>query len=256
MKKTFARLIINLLVSDWLQSLGFMMSYYWIVKGKIVEGTWCNVQGAIINLGDVASGFWATSICLHTFFSVIKGYEPRNYLEISMAIIWPLNVFISLIGFVIQNRLHGNSYSFYGSAGGSWCWINQEFNEYRVILHYGIVTILASIMIFLYGWMLLVIHRQQQEIAVIKFEETRKILQKTRKKFIYYPVVYLVLVLPLALERYLAISGITLPFTYLIVAGCIFASAGTVNAAIYGFTRNLVSINSFLVFLKIGEEKG
>ncbi|CAG8654114.1 6180_t:CDS:1, partial [Ambispora leptoticha] len=31
----------------------------------------------------------------------------------------------------------------------------------------------------------------------------------------------------------------------LIAAGCIFASTGTFNAAIYGFTRNIISIKLF-----------
>jgi hypothetical protein len=49
-------LVLNLLTADFLQSIGFMLSYHWISIGGIIPGAICNLQGIVINIGDVASG--------------------------------------------------------------------------------------------------------------------------------------------------------------------------------------------------------
>ncbi|CAG8448433.1 7122_t:CDS:2 [Ambispora leptoticha] len=240
--KTIARLIMNLLVSDWLQSFGFLMSFNWLAKGKIQQGKYCQLQGVIINVGDLTSGFWATSICLHTYLLIVNGREPKNLLKILMKCIWPISILISLIGLLIQ---HPND-PFYTSASGAWCWIGPNYKEYRVILHYGILIVFAIIMIFLYSWMFLNVYRRQERVEM---EATRKVFQKTNKKLICYPTLYLVLVLPLGLERFLSLGGTILPFSYLIAAACIFTSAGTVNSIIYGITRNVVSVKPVREFV-------
>jgi len=54
--QVISRLLLNLAISDFIQSIGFMMSYRWLALDKIVPGTYCNAQGIMINIGDVASG--------------------------------------------------------------------------------------------------------------------------------------------------------------------------------------------------------
>ncbi|CAG8451650.1 9837_t:CDS:2 [Ambispora leptoticha] len=232
---TVSRLVLNMLFSDWLQSVGFIMSLYWISQGSVIPGMYCDLQGIIINIGDVSSAFWATAICLHTYLAVVHSIEPRWFLQITMGLVWPINIFISVIGLYIQtpdNR-------FFDSAGGSWCWISPKHGMYRIIFHYGIITILALVMLVLYGLMFIMLRRQQESIEM---SPTKIVLQRTGKKLIYYPAAYIVLVFPLSFQRYLAFFGITLPFQYLIFAGCVFASAGLVNSLIYGFTRHVVAL--------------
>ncbi|KAG9295229.1 hypothetical protein G9A89_006211 [Geosiphon pyriformis] len=50
------RLVLNLLFSNWLQSIGFIMSFKWILQDGITEDTYCSIQGVIINLSGIASG--------------------------------------------------------------------------------------------------------------------------------------------------------------------------------------------------------
>jgi len=49
-------LIMNLLLSDLLQSIGFGFSFYWSKTGNIYTGALCDVQAILIQIGDVASG--------------------------------------------------------------------------------------------------------------------------------------------------------------------------------------------------------
>uniref|UniRef100_A0A1D1YMC9 Tachykinin-like peptides receptor 86C n=1 Tax=Anthurium amnicola TaxID=1678845 RepID=A0A1D1YMC9_9ARAE len=233
------RLVLNLILSDFIQSIGFMMSYNWLRIGDIKEGTYCDIQGFLINLGDVASGFWALVICLHTYMLVVHSYEYPHLVFLAMIIIWPFNIIISALGFVIQQAY---DVKFYDNAGGSWCWISPEYPNFRIGFHYGIILFNAAAMIILYAIMFAVIYRRQGSMAT---QGSKKVLQSVNKKLVWYPIVYIILVFPLALQRIVAIAtqdpniwGIS----YLLPAACIFTSAGLVNTSIYGITRNIISI--------------
>ncbi|CAB4491754.1 hypothetical protein RhiirA5_408679 [Rhizophagus irregularis] len=237
------RLVLNLILSDFIQSIGFMMSYNWLRINAINEGTYCDIQGFLINLGDVASGFWALVICLHTYMLVVHSYEYSHLVFLAMIIIWPFNIVISALGYVIQQAYDE---SFYSNAGGSWCWISPYYPNYRIGFHYGIILFNAAAMIILYAVMFTVIYRRQGSMAT---QGSKRVLQSVNKKLVWYPIVYIILVFPLALQRIVAIAtenpnvwGIN----YLIPAACVFTSAGFVNTIIYGITRNIVSVKPVL----------
>jgi hypothetical protein len=191
------RLVLNLILSDFIQSVGFMMSYNWLRIHAIKEGTYCDIQGFLINLGDVASGFWALVICLHTYMLVVHSYEYPHLVFLAMIIIWPFNAVISALGYIIQQAYGIN---FYGNAGGSWCWISPDYPNYRIGFHYGIILFNAAAMIILYAIMFTVIYRRQGSMAT---QGSKKVLQSVNKKLVWYPIVYIVLVFPLALRKYI-----------------------------------------------------
>ncbi|CAI2175550.1 9509_t:CDS:2 [Funneliformis geosporum] len=235
------RLVLNLFVSDFIQSIGFMFSYHWIKKGIIQQGIHCDIQGFLINLGDVASGFWAFVICVHTYMLVVHSYEYPHIVFLSMITIWPFNFLISTLGFAIQHASDSGK-RFYGSAGGSWCWIDRDFQEYRIGFHYGIILFIAAAMIILYAIMFVILYRRQRTMAT---RGSRRVLQSVNKKLVWYPAVYIVLIFPLALQRIAALAAQDTNIwgsSYLVIAGSIFTSAGLVNGMIYGITRNLVSV--------------
>ncbi|CAB5205960.1 unnamed protein product [Rhizophagus irregularis] len=194
------RLVLNLILSDFIQSIGFMMSYNWLRINAINEGTYCDIQGFLINLGDVASGFWALVICLHTYMLVVHSYEYSHLVFLAMIIIWPFNIVISALGYVIQQAYDE---SFYSNAGGSWCWISPYYPNYRIGFHYGIILFNAAAMIILYAVMFTVIYRRQGSMAT---QGSKRVLQSVNKKLVWYPIVYIILVFPLALQRIVAIA--------------------------------------------------
>ncbi|KAG9284701.1 hypothetical protein G9A89_002932 [Geosiphon pyriformis] len=208
--KTVTRLVMNLLFSDWIQSIGFMMTYRWWAHGHLISDSYCETQGILINLGDIGS--------------VVHSFEPEWYVRVCAALIWSISLAFGLIGLALQK----NGVPFYGSATGSWCWISESYASYRILFHYAIIAFLAVFMIVLYSLMFIKVYRRQ---GVMRMDNTKKVLQRVRRKLIYYPGVYIIIVFPLALRD-------------TIVSGCLLASAGTVNSIIYGFTRNIVSIKS------------
>ncbi|KAG9284698.1 hypothetical protein G9A89_002929 [Geosiphon pyriformis] len=232
--KTTGRLVLNLLFADWIQSIGYMMSYYWISQdGNIKSYPNCNIQGMLINIGGVASGCWAFTLCLQTYLMVVHSYDPKWLFTASMMIIWPFNIILSTIGTLIQNP----HIPFYSSAGGAWCWINAEYSTYRLIFHYGIITVLAVSIYLLYGRLIYIIYRRQATIRT----EKNQTLKKNGIKLLLYPGAHCLITLPLALHRLMESGETQTSFSFLIIAGCIAASSGLVNSLIYGMTRSMPS---------------
>ncbi|CAG8584912.1 1393_t:CDS:2 [Gigaspora rosea] len=123
---TVCHLVTNLLLSDFCQSIGFMISYYWISIGTIKVGTICDIQGFMINFGDTSSGTWTFVISFHTYMLVVHNYECPHIVFVSMLIVWTLNLMVSLAGFAIQTA----GQPFYDSAGGA-CLIQTTTKNVR-----------------------------------------------------------------------------------------------------------------------------
>ena len=65
-------------------------------------------------------------------------------------------------------------------------------------------------------------------------------LTKAARYMILYPVIYVILTLPLAAGRMAAMAGITLPDTYYCVAGSLITSCGWLDALLYTLTRRVI----------------
>ncbi|CAG8711703.1 11696_t:CDS:2, partial [Ambispora leptoticha] len=50
------RLVLNLLIADWFQSISFMMSMFWTAEGEVEIGLYCDIQGIILSFGGLSSG--------------------------------------------------------------------------------------------------------------------------------------------------------------------------------------------------------
>lgn len=107
-------LIYNLLLADLQQSVAFAMSFHWMRIEKIVAPTAaCFTQGLMLNLGDVASGFFVLAIAIHTWLSVVRGYKmPYKWFVVSILMTWGFALFLTIIG----PAMHGGR--FFARAGG------------------------------------------------------------------------------------------------------------------------------------------
>jgi hypothetical protein len=67
-------------------------------------------------------------------------------------------------------------------------------------------------------------------------------LRGIARKMLWYPIAYIVLLLPTAVCRFRAISGLPVPFPVLMGCILLLSCMGTSNVCIYFFTRNLSGI--------------
>ncbi|KAF0476174.1 G protein-coupled receptor [Gigaspora margarita] len=209
-------LVLNLLFSNFLHCLGFMFNYNWVRSDVIETGVICSIQGFLINFGDVTSGFWILVLCIYIFMITVR-YECPRLVILSMLIIWPLNLIISLLGLAIQTP---NS-PFYDAHHHSWCWISYNYQNFRIGFNYFITLAITIVVIIL----LIISYRKLKTINS----------QYVNKKLMWYPLTYIILVFPFTIHRFAAMIGHTLPFEYVIVSTCFFLCDGLFNSIIYGF---------------------
>lgn len=227
-------LIYNLLLADLQQSIAFSISIHWLRIGKILAPTAsCFIQGWFLNIGDVASGFFVLAIAVHTWLGVVKGYKmPYKWFVTSILLIWLAALVLTVIGPAMhQDR-------FYTRAGG-WCWISTDFSAERLWLHYLWIFIVEFGTLGIYGHVF--IHLRGRIRSIIN-NDTSKLTRAT-KFMVMYPLVYVILTLPIAVGRMVAMTGQAMPDTFFVVAGCLLTSCGWIDALLYALTRRVLVNN-------------
>ncbi|KAH8723887.1 G protein-coupled glucose receptor regulating Gpa2-domain-containing protein [Phaeosphaeriaceae sp. PMI808] len=227
-------LIYNLLIADLQQSIAFTISFHWLRLGKILAPTApCFIQAWFLNIGDVASGLFVLAIAIHTWLGVIKGYKlPYLWFVVSILGIWLLALILTIIGpIMFQDR-------FFTRAGG-WCWISTDFQNERLWLHYFWIFVVEFGTIGLYGHVFF--HLRGRLRSIINNDTTK--LTRATKFMVMYPLVYVILTLPIAVGRMVAMTGKTMPDSFFIVAGALLTSCGWIDALLYALTRRILVNN-------------
>lgn len=224
-------LIYNLLLADLQQSIAFSISFHWLRINKIVAPTTpCFIQAWFLHIGDVASGFFVLAIAVHTWMGVVKGYKlPYVWFVVSILFIWLAALILTILGPALyQNR-------FFTRAGG-WCWVSVDFQQERLWLHYLWIFIVEFGTIAIYGHIF--IHLRGRIRGIIA-NDTSKLTRAT-KFMVMYPAVYVVLTLPIAVGRMVAMTGTPMPDAFFCIAGSLLTSCGWIDALLYALTRRVL----------------
>ncbi|KAA1119245.1 hypothetical protein PGT21_018781 [Puccinia graminis f. sp. tritici] len=245
LRSQFAILFIDLLASDLIQSLGFLLNLAHVGKPIIEDSTICTVQGVFIQLGDTSGAFATVAIAVHTFIVLINRTPPSTAaLLIVLGMKWALVFILAMIGpLAFATDALG---PFYGPAG-AWCWISSAYPWQRLCLHYvwlffaGAASAVTYALIF---WN--VRRRLRTQYAQTSYdrsvEETS--MENAAKKMLVYPLCYLLLMLPLGIDRITAIFGRTWSLDVQIACGVIFTLVGLVDSVVFCWTRNIFAIRA------------
>lgn len=230
----FVILIYNLLLADLQQAIAFVMSFHWLRINKILAPTVpCFMQAWFLQIGDVSSGFFVLAIAVHTWLGVVKGYKvPYNWFIASILGLWAFALLLTVLG----PAMHQDRY--FGRAGG-WCWVSSNYQPERLWLHYLWIFIIEFGTIAIYGHVF--IHLRGR-IRGISTNNTTKLTRAT-KFMVMYPAVYVVLTLPIAVGRMVAMTGTRMPDVFFVIAGSLLTSCGWIDALLYALTRRILVSN-------------
>ncbi|KAH9907810.1 G protein-coupled glucose receptor regulating Gpa2-domain-containing protein [Xylariomycetidae sp. FL2044] len=231
-------LIYQLILADFLQSLGFIISFHWVADRNIVGPSGeCFAQGMLIQLGDVASGFFVLAIAVHTTYQVVLSRSLSHTAFVwSICGVWGAAVLLCSLAPVVGGR-----YVF--MRAGVWCWIRSNREDLRLGLHYVWIFIVqfGSILVYTGGFLYLF---RAKRPGVIRIQGASiEALNKAATAMLAYALVYTVLTLPLAAGRMASMSDNPLSNAYYLFAGCLFTSAGWVDTILYTFTRRTILFN-------------
>lgn len=209
-------LIYNLVLADFQQSLGFLISLKYIIENKVKAGTAaCFLQGLWLQVGDPGSGLFVLAIAFHTFLLVVWG-RKMSY-KVFVTFVCGVWAFVAVI-VIIPLAIHGAEV--YVPAG-AWCWINEDYETERLWTHYIWIFLAEFGTVVLYAVMYFQLRRQIAASSILGNSqlESLKRLRRVVGYMTVYPIVYIVLSLPLAAGRMSTANGNTPSITFFCCAG-------------------------------------
>ncbi|CAI7619501.1 unnamed protein product [Penicillium bialowiezense] len=220
-------LIYNLVLADFQQSLAFIICLRWIFTDKIKSGSvGCFLQGLWLQIGDPGSVVWGRKMSHKVFVCFVCG-------------VW---AFVALM-VIIPLALHGGDVFV---PSGAWCWISEDYETTRLWTHYIWIFVSEFGTVALYAVMYFQLRRQIAASAILgnsQLESLRR-LRRVVGYMTIYPIVYIVLSLPLAAGRMATANGDNPSLTFLCCAGAIITSSGLVDVVLYTLTRRALIIDS------------
>lgn len=92
-------LIYNLLIADFQEAVGFLLSFHWVVRNDLTfESPVCFAQGWLLQIGDPASGLWVLAIAVHTFATVLLGRKLSHRVFVwSVVGLWTFCLLLVLV---------------------------------------------------------------------------------------------------------------------------------------------------------------
>ncbi|KAL7790792.1 G protein-coupled glucose receptor regulating Gpa2 domain-containing protein [Trichoderma ceciliae] len=238
----FLILIYNLLIADLHQATAFALNSTWINRNAILVDTkTCWAQGFFVSVGDLSSSMFITLIAVHTFFSVVRGYRPsQRTLYVAIGLVWLFVYFISTLPIAMtrNGREHGGLFV----RAGAWCWINNEYGNYRLFTHYLWIFIALGVTSGLYIAIWYSLHQQARRRRAANPDGSADTGWQGdhNPAFLIYPVIYVTCTLPLATERVASMAGAEVPLGFFCFAGALISLNGFFDCLLFGTTRHSI----------------
>jgi hypothetical protein len=124
----------------------------------------------------------------------------------------------------------------YFARAAGWCWVSHEFQDERLWLHYLWIFIVEFGTIIIYAHLFFHLRGRIQSIMA---NDTSK-LSRATKFMVMYPAVYVILTLPIAVGRMVAMTGQAMPDLFFVVSGSLLTSCGWIDALLYALTRRVL----------------
>ncbi|KAI6149668.1 hypothetical protein BKA82DRAFT_161481 [Pisolithus tinctorius] len=232
---------LHLMILDFIQTIGGLLSIKWIVEENLYPGAFCTAQGFFTHVGDIGVALSTTAIALHILqVLVLEWRSPPKFALFILAIIWLAILILVIVPNVTQHNIYGPT--------GYWCWIDESTME-QIGLDYIWMWLAAVLNIISYLLLALVIRRpvpvdgdrfcwrgERERISIqdragAPAESARAI------QMLFYPLVYIIVVLPISAARFSEFKGHTVPFAVTIFTDTLFALSGLFDTILYAFTR-------------------
>ncbi|KAL4069706.1 hypothetical protein V8B97DRAFT_615943 [Scleroderma yunnanense] len=215
---------------------------------RVYPHAFCTVQGLVKHVGDVGVALSTMAVALHMLAVLVFHWKsPPKFALIGLAIIWLVIIVLVVVPNAVQHNIYGPT--------GYWCWIEEDTME-QIGLDYIWMWLAATLNAIAYLFLILVMKRvillnsngfrwqgKPERIpirssmgALNSTEHTQEERVRASQMF-FYPLVYIIVVLPISAARFSAFRGHTVPFAVTAVADTVFGSSGLFNVVLYALTR-------------------
>ncbi|KAH9852137.1 hypothetical protein C2E23DRAFT_827684 [Lenzites betulinus] len=251
-----AAYFVSLLLCEIFQTVGSIMNIRWYNQMAVTYGPYCTVQGVVKHFSDVGSAYWSLIIAMNTFWILFLRWKLKRFVLISALVGgWStIGAIVSAGPGLVQKVDHGPFYA----ISGYWCWIADDYPTERITMDYMIMFLSAALSfvmyvlvflklrgnVMLHGW------RLSFRFGRVKSEHSARSVDShavnVAKSMLLYPLAYTILLLPIAVTRFVEWTGHEVPFTVTILCDSIFLLSGTVNVVLFLTTRRVLPVNSVI----------
>ncbi|PYI11031.1 integral membrane protein [Aspergillus sclerotiicarbonarius CBS 121057] len=230
-------LMFNLVLADFIQSLGFIISLRWIATNSVTASDpACFLQGIWLQIGDPMSGLFVLAIAAHTFIHVSLGHQIEHRVFIAIVIgLWTFGVVTTIIPIAAHGR-----YVWYPAV--AWCWMTPKYESMRLWTHYFWIFASEFFTVVLYAIMLVQLRKRISESSILG-EHNSESLRRLKRVIFHmglYPLVYISLTLPLAAGRMASAGGHSPSVLYFCISGSLMTLCGFCDSLMYTLSRRSV----------------
>ncbi|KAI6119803.1 hypothetical protein EV401DRAFT_1471348 [Pisolithus croceorrhizus] len=232
---------LNLLVSDFIQAVGGLLSIKWIIEDSVYPGPFCTAQGFFVHVGDISVALSTMAIALHILqVLVLEWKPPPKFALLILAINWLSILILVVVPNVVQHNIYGPT--------GYWCWIDRSTAE-QIGLDYMWMWMAAVLNIVSYLLLVLVIKRVvlvdgnrlrwrgRRETIVAPYGMGTLAENVKATQMLFYPLVYIIIVLPISAARFSQFWGHNVPYAVTTFADILFTLSGLFDTILYALTR-------------------
>ncbi|KAF9453453.1 hypothetical protein P691DRAFT_800720 [Macrolepiota fuliginosa MF-IS2] len=225
-----------LLLGDVMTSTAGLMGLPWLLKKGITDGAMCRSQAFIMQVGNWASAYFTVAMAVHTFNSLVMKKKQSILISFpTMLIGWAIAGIAASVPFV----LHQTGGDIYGPAGLS-CGVRDIFPKLQFIFHLLPIFIASLLSAFLYSVIFLALRGTLVIKGGIKLtlgpngrwdgdENYHRFVARVARSMLWYPIVYIALLVPYSIMRLLVISGFSIVWEAIVFAYVCWFLLGVVN---------------------------
>ncbi|KAL0952810.1 hypothetical protein HGRIS_007035 [Hohenbuehelia grisea] len=254
-----AAYVISLLFCNLVQCISTLMNAHWIHKGAVEYGRMCEVQAFLKQFSNVGMAVWTLAIAINTFCVLFLR------LELQLRVILWLTLTAGWFG-ISAIVISGPTFSdtdlkgpFYGISG-SWCSISLVHRNARFFLDYFLVylSLLSSFVMYTLVYLRLRgnIVTNGWRVWFRKTSDGGRWLGSTSneslvtaKRMLLYPVVYCLMILPVAITRIYSSAVSMVTYELSVFSATLFMLSGFVNVVLFTTTRRILPPNTLPPFL-------
>jgi len=253
MKTPLDAYILSLIVSDFVQSLGSVLTIRWINQQQVFCGSYCTAQGFIQLLGETSSAMATVAIGVHTFLKIAFRLKLKNMwiARVVISLIWIYVILFAGIGAGVHHSRTVDSSGdpdLFDVPTPYWCWVGGRFSGERIGGEYLWLWLAALSSIVLYFPLYCIvggqIHLDSSARLGVRLRARGESHQTGGVHFriLLYPIAYTIMVLPLSVSRWILFRTNKEPGSAVFATITLFELTGFVNVLLLFYTRGRINL--------------
>ncbi|TRM64776.1 hypothetical protein BD626DRAFT_567651 [Schizophyllum amplum] len=227
-----------LLIANMFNNISGLMGISYTVQGGIVDDMYCQAQAVIMQLGNCATAYFTVALAFHSFASLGMRMRQSSAIgAITISVGWVGSVLLVTLP-TLTPRRDGPIYGIMGLS----CAVRSVYPTQQFEFHILPIFIASILSAILYSLIFLVLRGtlKLRDGISLNFNPSTKydmsegkgynqFVVSIARSLLWYPIVYILLLLPYSVTLLLAISGFNVPFPVLMVAFILYFMISVAN---------------------------